>query len=109
MDRGSGLTYDFLHTLSRRLSGDARWKDTEYVVNICSGDINIDPLIYVYLDMHHRKSTDKINIVDLVLSRMRESLKFTTNDFVDGTYVYRFSGNKSRRRWTNKIIDDLNR
>lgn len=104
MDRNSGLTYDFLHRISKRLSGDPKWRKVEYEIHIHNGWIEMDPTIIVYKDCHHRKSTDRLNVIDVVLDSMLSRLSFSTEDLVDGDYIYRCYGEHQIRRWTNKII-----
>lgn len=104
MRRDSGLTYDFLHRLSRRLSGRPDCKNLEYEVYIGDNIIYMKPDILVYPDTKHRKHEDKINSIDLILFNMHKTLNFEETDFVKGTYVYRFPEGQNKRRWTNKFI-----
>lgn len=103
MRRDTGLTYDLLHGISTKLSGRHDCRHIEYIVDIQNGLVNMTPLKLVYPDLHHRKSSDKCDVVDYVLYNMHTKFIFTeSTDLVDGTYIYKLSANENMRKWINK-------
>ena len=103
MRRDTGLTYDLLHGISTKLSGRHDCRHIEYTVKISDGIISMTPLKLVYPDSHHRKSSDRCDVIDYVLYDMHTKFIFKeSKDLVDGEYVYRLSASRNMRKWISK-------
>ena len=129
----SKYTMKFLQTIAQHLSSRPECKKLVYRIAIGVDDpffsyqltlfedeladkrVCFHPSIYVYPDIHHRKDTDKINVVQHVASAHFEALLYSyqesgglylnTENLVKGIYEYQSSIDGKKRRWVR--VDSL--
>lgn len=76
-----------------------------YILTIQSGNILIEPSVFVLPDKHSRKSSDKESVIyHVVRYHMPELLDQTnytylTDKLIEGKYKFEFSYDKKTRRW----------
>lgn len=124
----SKFTQKFLQTLSQHLSSREECKGLTYRIAIGVYDDKVFPTqismfeeelrhkrvcffpnVLVFPDRHHRKETDKVNVVthvardhydDLLCTYQEEGCVFVqTDNLVKGVYEYQPSVDHKKRRW----------
>lgn len=92
-------TEKLLSSISTRLCGREDLKGCNYKIKINSKNkIAMDPLVFVYPNIHKRQQTDKTDVVSFIMdSQMSER---GSRSFVAGEYVYQSSSSGKARRWT---------
>lgn len=102
-------TRRLLNLLSSHLSTRKGCSGTEYVLKISGDTIEFSPNVYCFPDLHKRKQTDRMPILEHVLLQHMSDVLRSQYDtiFVDGIYWYKLSVDRSRRRWTRYMIYDI--
>lgn len=84
-----------LLSISNKLSSRADCSKVEYRVDITSTNIVMIPERQCYPNLHKRKSADRLNVVTFCMNK----LGFELSELVPGSYIYKLSVSKRRRRW----------
>ena len=117
----SQITESFLRCISSHLASRADCRGVTYRVVISATTVNFSLNIGVYIDKHHRKPCHKMPVVDHVIlyhfadnllticdlsddmSDNSDTLHIQKGILVPGTYEYRCSIDRRRRRWERVI------
>ncbi len=92
-------TEKLLSSISTRLCGREDLKGVNYRIKINSKNkIAMDPLVFVYPNIHKKHQTDKTDVVSFIMDTFMTERG--TRTFVPGEYVYQSSASGKARRWT---------